>query len=152
MEVNKDTLKDLQFSEIRRIVRYKDIEGNEKQITIFNPTDEKGKKLLGDLIANSEFTETDMNINFNYFLFSFVKQLTDIPFPDSKEEAITYLSNPDIPLKKVILELSELLADLIELNIKEGHLVDKSKLKAEELSELTSKCKNLIDILKKVKQ
>lgn len=159
---NLVSLEELEFEREKRTIEFRDAENELKRITIFNPTEEEIDELstIGMRYAKIEDGEIkSLDIPQSVMWSEIIKMLTDIELPDDQETINRIINNPNMLLKEIILEITDIyvrVMSLLKKAIECGNTVkdiagitDEKLIK---LIELQSKQKELEVQLEKEKQ
>lgn len=160
---NSVDLEELEFDPIKRVIDFKDKNGNMKHITIFNLTDEQITKLQetsAKYMVIEDGQIKSLNVPQSIFLKEYLQELTDIKLPSDNEKLEKILNHPNDVLKEVLLEVTEISKKAMSQFIKalqlnkevlqeQANLTDDKLIK---MAELQNKQKELTILSEKEKQ
>jgi hypothetical protein len=149
---NTVSLEELEFQKIHKVINYKNSQGEDKQITIFNLDQEQEQELLTKLMkyGNMENDEVKFNVPATEVISTVLPYYCDLEMPQDIETVERIINNPNPILKEIILEVTQLLTKVMEVNFKSMQItkstLEKIGYDDEKLIELTQKTKEIQEL------
>lgn len=110
MEDNRVELKELKNNIIRCIIPYKDVEGNNKQIEVYNIIGERRKQILGKLEEIVQVEEGQEEIAIHDYYMELISEFSDIKLDETDINEI--LLNPTLEFQILRKEIDDMIYEL----------------------------------------
>ncbi|WP_125154441.1 hypothetical protein [Clostridium rectalis] len=136
-------LENLGFNPIKEIIKFRDNEGVEQTITIYNPNEEKQKEIQSVLLQYTDVKNKKLVVPPIVTIKEIISRLTDIKIPKDEKIINKIFANPSLVLQKTMVSVIEIIGEIQEVNLRLLNVLDKlyglSNLSNDEIVELLSK-------------
>lgn len=110
MEDNRVELKELKNNIVRCIIPYKDVEGNDKQIEVYNIIGERRKQILGKLEEIVQVEEGQEEIAIHDYYMELISEFSDVELDETDINEI--LLNPTLEFQILRKEIDDMIYEL----------------------------------------
>lgn len=110
MEDNRVELKELKNNIVRCIIPYKDVEGNDKQIEVYNIIGERRKQILGKLEEIVQVEEGQEEIAIHDYYMELISEFSDVKLDETDINEI--LLNPTLEFQILRKEIDDMIYEL----------------------------------------
>ena len=104
-------LSELKQGVVRCVIPYKDIEGNDKQIEVYNIVGDRRAQILDRLAEIADTEEGQMEYTINSYYMDLISEFTDLKI-EAEDDIIEMLNNPSLAMLILKNELDEMVYEL----------------------------------------
>ena len=104
-------LSELKQGVVRCVIPYKDIEGNDKQIEVYNIVGDRRAQILDRLAEIADAEEGQMEYTINSYYMDLISEFTDLKI-EAEDDIIEMLNNPSLAMLILKNELDEMVYEL----------------------------------------
>lgn len=104
-------LSELKQGVVRCIIPYKDVEGNDKQIEVYNIVGDRRAQILDRLAEIADAEEGQMEYTINSYYMDLISEFTDLKI-EAEDDIIEMLNNPSLAMLILKNELDEMVYEL----------------------------------------
>ena len=104
-------LSELKQGVVRCVIPYKDVEGNDKQIEVYNIVGDRRAQILDRLAEIADAEEGQMEYTINSYYMDLISEFTDLKI-EAEDDIIEMLNNPSLAMLILKNELDEMVYEL----------------------------------------
>ena len=104
-------LSELKQGVVRCVIPYKDVEGNDKQIEVYNIVGDRRAQILDRLAEIADTEEGQMEYTINSYYMDLISEFTDLKI-EAEDDIIEMLNNPSLAMLILKNELDEMVYEL----------------------------------------
>lgn len=104
-------LSELKQGVVRCVIPYKDVEGNDKQIEVYNIVGDRRAQILDRLAEIADAEEGQMEYTINSYYMDLISEFTDLKI-EAEDDIIDMLNNPSLAMLILKNELDEMVYEL----------------------------------------
>ena len=104
-------LSELKQGVVRCVIPYKDVEGNDKQIEVYNIVGDRRAQILDRLAEIADAEEGQMEYTINSYYMDLISEFTDLKI-EAEDDIIEMLNNPSLAMLILKKELDEMVYEL----------------------------------------
>ena len=104
-------LSELKQGVVRCVIPYKDVEGNDKQIEVYNIVGDRREQILDRLAEIADAEEGQMEYTINSYYMDLISEFTDLKI-EAEDDIIEMLNNPSLAMLILKNELDEMVYEL----------------------------------------
>ena len=104
-------LSELKQGVVRCVIPYKDVEGNDKQIEVYNIVGDRRAQILDRLAEIADAEEGKMEYTINSYYMDLISEFTDLKI-EAEDDIIEMLNNPSLAMLILKNELDEMVYEL----------------------------------------
>ena len=104
-------LSELKQGVVRCVIPYKDVEGNDKQIEVYNIVGDRRAQILDRLAERADAEEGQMEYTINSYYMDLISEFTDLKI-EAEDDIIEMLNNPSLAMLILKNELDEMVYEL----------------------------------------
>ena len=104
-------LSELKQGVVRCVIPYKDVEGKDKQIEVYNIVGDRRAQILDRLAEIADAEEGQMEYTINSYYMDLISEFTDLKI-EAEDDIIEMLNNPSLAMLILKNELDEMVYEL----------------------------------------
>ena len=104
-------LSELKQGVVRCVIPYKDVEGNDKHIEVYNIVGDRRAQILDRLAEIADAEEGQMEYTINSYYMDLISEFTDLKI-EAEDDIIEMLNNPSLAMLILKNELDEMVYEL----------------------------------------